>query len=168
MEAIAPNEILTRYVTVVPRSHTVVDFKFIRSFWDKLRMVGSAEATPERDGFRLQILNDQPEPITINWLHFFQTPDSAYMRSFKIDGNYGTGFPLGATDPGKGNGDTVFFAPVTIAPEGTQLVELLFQKFYPVHVPTVPPDTTANVCGKTFQLRFDEGSEIKFTVPFPP
>jgi hypothetical protein len=89
------------------------------------------------------------------------------MRDFVIDGNHGTGFPLGATDPGLGNGDTAFFAPVTIAPDGTQLVELLMMRFYAVAIPVPPHDTLANVCGKEFQLRFSEGSEIKFVVPYP-
>lgn len=165
MEAIAPNEILTRYVTVVPRSHTVADFKFNRSFWEKLRMVGSAAPTPDSAGFLIKILNDQPEELTINWVHFFQTPESAFMRDFTIDGNHPNGFPRLAADPGVGNGDTVFFAPVTIGPEGSQLVELSFLQFYPVAIPAPPDDTTANLLGKTFQLRFDDGSEINFTVP---
>jgi prepilin-type N-terminal cleavage/methylation domain-containing protein len=168
VKAIAPGETLTRYVTVAPRSHTVVDFKFTRSFWEKLRMYGSAQPTQDSSGFRISIVNDQPDAVTINWIHFFQTPDSAFMRDFLVDQNHGTGFPRGATDSGVGNGDTAFFAPVTIAPEASQVVELLFHSFYPVAVPAPPHDTAANVCGKTFQLRFDDASEIKFTVPFPP
>jgi prepilin-type N-terminal cleavage/methylation domain-containing protein len=167
MQAIASGETLTRYVTVVPRSHTVVDFKFTKSFWNKLRMVGEARPTPESAGFIINVVNDQPDSVTINWLHFYSTPASAYMRYFLIDGKLGTGFPLGPTDPGIGNGDTVRFAPLTVAPGGTQMVELLLQQFYPVAVPAPPDDTLANVCGKDFVLRFSEGSEIKFTVPYP-
>jgi len=165
--AYTPTESLVRFVTVVPRSHTIVDFKFTVSFWNKLRMVGEAVPMPDRSGFRITILNDQPDDVTISWLHFYQTPDFAYMRNFLIDGNPGTDFPLGATDSGVGNGDTVKFAPLTIAPGGSQLVDILMQYFYPVPVPVLPGDTTANVCGKDFQLRFSEGSEIKFTVPYP-
>ncbi len=168
MRAIHPDgETLTRYVTVVPRSHTVVDFRFSSSFWEKLRMVGSAQPTPDGDGFRLYVVNDQATPVIVNWLHFYQTPESAYMRDFYIDGNPGIGFPRTATAPGVGNGDTAYFTPVSIAPDGADLVELLFQWFYPVAIPTVPPDTTAKVSGKLFQLRFSDNSEIKFTVPYP-
>ena len=166
--ATIPGESLTRWVTVIPRSRTVVDFKFTRSFWNKLRMVGAAEPATDSSGFRLYVVNDQPDDVTISWLHFFQTPDSAYMRDFLIAGTRGTGFPLGPADLGIGDGDTVHFASVTIAPNGSQLVELLFQQFFPDSILAPPNDTLANVCGKEFQLRFSEGSEIKFTVPFPP
>ena len=161
-------ESLTRWVTVIPRSRTVVDFKFTKSFWNKLRMVGAAEPMTDSSGFRLYVVNDQPDDVTVSWLHFFQTPDSAYMRDFLIAGTRGTGFPLGPADLGIGDGDTVHFASVTIAPNGSQLVELLFQQFFPDSILAPPNDTLANVCGKEFQLRFSEGSEIKFTVPFLP
>ena len=137
------------------------------SLRNRLRMVGSAEPMLDSSGFRIVIVNDRTTAATISWLEFFGTPDSAYMRDFVIDGNHGAGFPLGPTDPGIGPGDTVPFAPVTIAPNGSQLVELLFQQFYPVSVPAPPHDTLANVCGKEFQLRFSEGSEIEFVVPSP-
>jgi len=137
------------------------------SLWNRLRMVGSAEPTPDSSAFRIYVVNDQPDDVTISWLHFFQTPDSAYMRDFHIDGSLGTGFPLAPTDSGIGDGDTVHFASVTIAPNGSQLVELLMQQFYPVAIPAPPNDTLGNVCNREFQLRFSDGSEIKFVVPYP-
>lgn len=137
------------------------------SLRDRLRMVGSAQPTLDSSGFRFVVTNDWNTEVTVSWLHFYQTPESAYMRDFYIDGNPGIGFPRIATAPGVGNGDTAFFTPVTIAPDGTQLVELLFQWFFPVAIPAAPHDTSANVCGKEFQLRFSEGSQIEFTVPYP-
>jgi len=133
----------------------------------RLRMVGPAQSTADSSGFRLLVINDRTTEDTISWLEFFRTPDSAYMREFMIDGNHGTGFPRGPTDPGLGNGDTVSFAPVLIAPNGTQVVELLFQYFFPVAIPAPPHDTLANVCGGEFQLRFSDRSEIEFEVPYP-
>jgi hypothetical protein len=133
----------------------------------QLRMVGEADPMPDSSGFRIYVVNDQPDSVTISWLHFYSMPESAYMRYFLIDANPGTGFPLGVADPGIGSGDTVRFAPLTIAPGGTQMVELLLQQFYPVSVPAPPHDTLANVCGREFQLRFSNGSDIEFVVPYP-
>lgn len=155
--ATAAGESLIRYVTVVPRSKTIVDFKFTSSFWNKLKMVGAPILTPDYDGFVIKVVNDQSSDVTVSSVSFFQTPDSAYMRDFRIDTDK-AGYPLidGAT--GTGPGDTVSFAPVTIAPSGAQLVELAFQSFRKTEV--WPPGDTTDVRGKIFQFRFSDGSEI--------
>ncbi len=158
MKAIVPGgEELTRYVTVVPRSHTVVDFKFSSSFWNRLKMVGAPVPTPDNDGFLIQIVNDQANDVTISSLVFLHTPDTAFMRDFRI-GSDKAGYPLLNGVPGTGPGDTVNFAPVTIAPDGAQLVELAFQSFRTTEL--WPPGDTFNVSGQAFQFRFSDGSEI--------
>jgi hypothetical protein len=152
-----PGESLVRWVTVLPRSQTVVDFKFSKSFWNKLRLIGSATTLPGGSGFVIKIANDQSENITIDWLVFKQAPDSAFMRDFTIRGNHPIGFPLTPADPGIGLGDTVHFAPVTIGPNLTDEVELQFLEF---HVDRTEASAYADVSGKTFKFRFSDGSEI--------
>ncbi len=159
MVAFIPNESLVRWVTVLPRSRTIVDFKFSRSFRDKLRMVGAPKLTPDSSGFLINVVNDQPDDVIISWLSFFGTPDSAFMRDFRINADH-AGYPIADGLPGTGPGDTVNFAPVTIAPNGSELVELNFAQFKVEEVPSPPPGTEANVHGKTFLFRFSDGSEI--------
>jgi hypothetical protein len=52
----------------------------------------------------------------------------------------------------------VRFAPVTIAPYGAQLVELVFHPFYDREV--YPPGNLFEVEGEQFVFRFDDGSVI--------
>jgi len=79
------------------------------------------------------------------------------MRDFVVEGNHGNGYPIPNGMPGTGPGDTVCFAPVTIAPNGTELVELYFGEF---HLDELGNDVRANVAGKVFVFRFDDGSVI--------
>jgi type II secretory pathway pseudopilin PulG len=156
--AATASESLVRYVTVLPRSKTIVDFKFSSSFWDKLRMVGAPTIDGNGNGFLIKIINDQATDVTINSLRFLQTPDSAFMRDFHIGGVYGLGYPIPNGQRGTGPGDTVGFAPVTIAPNGTQEVELAFQDFFKTEM--WPPGDTFHVHDSTFEFRFSDGSEI--------
>ena len=115
-------------------------------------------------GFLIHVVNTGTVEDTISSLEFFDTPESAYMRDFHIDGNLGIGYPKMTGEAGAGPGDTVNFAPVTVAPNMSQMVELFFAHFY-VDSPGV--DTTTNVPGKEFRFRFSEGSDIEFVVPSP-
>lgn len=169
MTAVWPNkEVLTRWVTVVPRSRTIVDFKFSRSFYDRLRLVGTPELVPDLSGFKIFVVNDQPDDVTLTSLLFLRVtpkPESTFMRTFYINGVPGFGFPLPLGNPnGVGQGDSVrFVPPVTIAPDG--MAELMFQDFYKTKTGT-PPDKV-NVSGMTFVFRFSDGSEIEVTLPNP-
>jgi len=155
-----PGESLVRWVTVLPRSRTVVDFKFSKSFWNKLRMVGSPKVDGNRNGFLISVINDQASVDTISWLSFFHTPDSAFMRDFTVNGIHPLGYPVADGGSGTGPGDNVNFAPVTIAPNGTQVVDLYFAYFFKQEVINPPAGDTFYVGGKTFQFRFSDGSEI--------
>jgi len=121
----------------------------------RLRMVGHPALTPDRSGFRIYVVNDGTTEITIGSLEFFDTPESAYMRSFYINGNPGYGYPRLPGQPGTGPGDTAYFAPLTIMPD--DMVEVLLVDFY---VDRAGVLTRANVHGKTFRCRFSDGSDI--------
>ncbi len=148
-------EALTRYVTVLPRSKTIVDFKFSRSFWNKLRMVGAPKLTPDSKGFLIQVVNDQPDDVIVSSINFLSTSAPLYMRDFRIEADH---ILTGSGLPGTGPGDTLSFtAPVTIAANDAQLVELSFADF---HVDSLGTDTSVVVTGNTFEFRFSDGSEI--------
>jgi prepilin-type N-terminal cleavage/methylation domain-containing protein len=150
-------ESLIRYVTVLPRSKTIVDFKFTSSFWDKLRRVGPITYNLDSTAFQIQVENTQTKADTVSSLSFLPTSAQLYLREdFRIDLDH-DGFPISNGTPGIGPGGTITFAPVAIAPNETQLVELSFDGF---HVAPLGGDPKVRVTGKTFQFRFSDGSEI--------
>ena len=121
-------------------------------------MVGQPLLTPDSSGFKIFVANDRAAEVTISWLEFLGAPDSAYMRNFYINGYPGIGFPMQPGPPtGVGRGDTVFFAPVTIAPDLSEMAELMFLDFY---LDSRGVEPKANVSGKTFRFRFSDGSDI--------
>lgn|GEM_PF-582173 len=123
-----------------------------------LRTVGAPVVTLDEAGFMIRIVNNGSAELTISSLQFLATPDTAFMRSFRVDSALGTGCPIPDGQPGIGPGDTVRFAPVTIAPYGAQLVELVFHPFYDREV--YPPGNLFEVEGEQFVFRFDDGSVI--------
>jgi type II secretory pathway pseudopilin PulG len=154
--AATASESLVRYVTVLPRSKTIVDFKFTSSFWNKLKIVGSPTHTPDDKGFLINVVNNQTANVTVSSLNFLSTSEPLYVREdFRIGSDH-AGFPLGPMVLGKGPGDTIAFnVPVTIAPN--DLVEVYFYGFHPDSLGT---DASVVVTGKTFEFRFSDGSEI--------
>jgi hypothetical protein len=143
-------------VTVLPRSKTIVDFKFTSPFW-KLRMVGEPDTAPGGKGFLIHVANYGTQNVTVDSLRFLATSESLYMREFRIGMDW-CGTPLLPGPPGYGPGGTVPFTPpgVTIAPD--DWVELYFNDFRVT--PTGVGDTSVRVVGDTFKFRFSDGSKI--------
>ncbi len=126
----------------------------------RLRQVGAPMLPSDSSGFIISVVNDGSVELTIGSLEFFDTPESAYMRDFRIQADH-CGYPIPNGMPGTGPGDTVHFtAPVAIAPDMSEIAELYFADFYVQEVVNPPPGTKANVHGKTFQFRFSDGSAI--------
>ncbi len=120
--------------------------------------MGQPYLTPDNDGFMIRVINEGTVDVTVSWLEFCGTPDSAYMRDFHIDADH-CGFPIPDGLPGIGPDDTVrFTAPVTIAPYGAQMVEIAFLVFRDHEI--YPPGMPVDVRGKTFVFRFSDGSAI--------
>jgi hypothetical protein len=125
--------------------------------WSGLRMVGAPMLTPDNSGFLVNVINAGTVEASVNSLAFSDTSVPLYMRDFYIATDH-CGYPLTPGIPGTGPGDTVHFtAPVTVAPNASQLVELYFADFHP---DSLGVDTAISVPGKTFQFRFSDGSEI--------
>lgn len=155
----AGGDSLTRWVTVVPRSRTIVDFRFSKLFRNQLRMAGQPTRTPGNEGFLINIVNDGVTDDTISWLRFADTPaDSAYMRDFAIGGNPPAGqFPVPAGQPGLSKGDTAFFSALAVQPNMSEQVQVQFLDF---HTDSLGDSVHTNVSGKVFTFIFSDGSEI--------
>jgi hypothetical protein len=155
----AGGDSLTRWVTVSPRSRTVVDFRFSKSFRNQLRMVGPPQVAQDSSGFKITVVNDGATDDTVKWIRFVQSPDSAYMRSFAINATLWGGFPLVPPQPGIGQNDTVsVIPPYPIKPNMSEQVEFMFQEFRKDQ----PGDSVlSHINGKTFRFRFNDGSEIE-------
>ena len=125
----------------------------------ELRMVGRPILTADFTGFIINIVNAGTTDVTTSWLRCSDSnPDDAWMRTFMIDGNLGLGYPIPGDLPATGPGDTVWFAaPVTIPPDMSETVELMFLGHYTTEYGY---GQKANVHGKVFRFRFDDGSEL--------
>jgi prepilin-type N-terminal cleavage/methylation domain-containing protein len=160
LQAITPNEELTRYVTIAPRSHVVAEFKFTKPFASKLTLIDQAVVLPSGKGFLIKIVNEGTENVSIDSLRFLSTSAPGYLRSYKIDVQ--SPVFIGGTENGIGPNGSISFAQVTIAPNMSQVVDLWFDDFRSgplVGDPDYPVST------RTFRIRFSDGSQIEFTVP---
>jgi hypothetical protein len=123
-------------------------------------MVGQPMVDPPGTGFVIQITNEGTEDVSINSLRFLLTSASVYMRSYKIDTQPTQYLAPGV--PGIGPGDSISFTPVTIAPDMVQLVEIYLADS---RVGPQVSDPPAPVSGRTFGLRFSDGSVIGTVIP---
>jgi hypothetical protein len=152
-------EKLTRWVTVGPRSRTVVDFRFGRSFRGQLRMVDVPRLALDQAGFLIHVVNDGADTIPVSWILLKTAPDSAWMSELWIEGNLHNQYLL----PRLSEGDTAKVAPTfSVPPNMSQDIEFGFQKFYTDSL----GDTLSHIAGDTFVLRFSDGSEIT-AIPVP-
>lgn len=156
---ILDKETLTRYVAVAPRSRVVADFKFTKLFSSKLTLIDQPEVLPSGKGFLIRIVNDGTEIVSIDTLRFLSTSAPGYLRSYRIDVQ--SIVVLGPSDLGIGPNGSIGFTQVTIAPNMSQVVELLFDDFRQGPLAT---DADYPVSGRTFGIRFSDGSQIEFTV----
>ena len=160
----AGGDSITRWVTVSPRSKTIVDFRFSKSFRNQLRMAGAPTLLPDSSGFLIHVVNDGATDDTVNWIEFKQSPpDSAYMRELWIGGSLYPGYPV-PSGPGISQGDTAFVSPgFPVPPNMSEQVDFAFQKFY---TDSLGDSALSHINGKTFKFRFSDGSEITAT-PMP-
>ncbi len=148
---------IVRMVTVVPRSKTVVDFKFTRSFRNYLQLVGEPILHGDSAGFSFQVVNPGGAEDTIHSITFLVAPESAYARFFRISGN---SVKEDSLYPGRGQGDSIVISPpYVIQSEGREIVMISLFNFRK----TATGDVLANVYNKTFRFKFSDGSEIAVT-----
>jgi hypothetical protein len=129
-----------------------------------LRMVGPAQLYSDSAGFLIHIVNDGTDEDTVKWIVLTQAPDTAYMREFTVDA--APPFVIPAGSPGIGKGDTVDIGmPFVVQPNMSAQVDLGFMDF---HRDINGDSTKSFINGKTFRLRFSDGSEITAVIPLEP
>jgi prepilin-type N-terminal cleavage/methylation domain-containing protein len=156
----AGGDSITRWVTVAPRSRTIVDFRFSRSFRNRLRMVGGPTRAPDSSGFYIYIVNDGTTEDTVTGIVFVQSPsDSAYMRELMIGGSLWNGYPRLLN--GVSQGDTAEVnPPFMVPPNMSEQIQFGFQDF---HIDSLGDSARSHINDKTFRFRFSDGSEITVT-----
>jgi len=146
---------IVKWVTVVPRSRTIVDFRFSRLFRNYLQLVGTPKLSGDSAGFTISIVNPGSNPDTISSIQFIEAPDSAYMSWLYIRNHEQRQWEY---NPRPGRGDSFAIMPTSfvIAPNGEEVVEFSFYNFYK----TPTGGDTSNIYDKLFRLRFNDGSEF--------
>ncbi|MEO0009969.1 MAG: prepilin-type N-terminal cleavage/methylation domain-containing protein [candidate division WOR-3 bacterium] len=146
---------IVKWVTVVPRSRTVVDFRFSRLFRNYLQMVGTPRISGDSSGFTIWIVNPGENPDTVRTISFIEAPDSAYMRWLYIRNHEQRQWEY---NPGVGRGDSLMImpGPFVISPNGEEVVEFSFYNFSKTPI----GGDTSNIYNKLFRLRFNDGSEF--------
>ena len=148
----AGGDSITRWVTVSPRSRTIVDFRFSKSFRSQLRMV-KQEIDMDSTGFQILVFNDGETEVPVEWIFLKYVSDSAaYMSELWIQHSLKETY-----NPHLSQGDTATLETAFPLPPNTS-EWFGFKKFY--NDPLVD-SAPSNIGGDTFLFRFSDGSEIK-------
>lgn len=156
-------ESIVRWVTVVPRSKSVVDFRFSRPFHSRLVQVGPTRVSVDSSGFALSLVCLGVADDTVRWVKLLSVQDSAamFMARLYINSQSGGTRDISYSPPLKGQGDTLMLAPgYVVLANAAEEVEFGFYDFYP-NPGGIPPKTS--VRNKQFKLLFSDGSEIRVT-----
>jgi outer membrane protein assembly factor BamB len=126
--------------------------------WTRMDTVGDPVLTPDSSGFTVHVVNAGNKGVTVGSLVYVREYGGrVYLRDFLVNGTHGDGYPIPTGQRGTGRRDTIRFAPITVAPNRSQMVELEFLDF---HVDSLGADTATRVVGRSFQFGFEDGSSI--------
>lgn len=155
---------IVRWVTVVPRSKSVVDFRFSRPFRSRLAQVGPTRVTSDSSGFSISLVCMGAADDTVRWIKLLSVQDSAamFMQRLYVSSPSGGIRDISYSPPLKGQGDTMMLVPsYLVLANAAEETEFGFFDFYTD--PNGPPSPKASVRGKQFKLLFSDGSEIGVT-----
>lgn len=158
----ASPETLVKWVSVVPKSNTPIDFKFTSSFRSNLQLVANSGTTMPGDSFsvRFQVFNNSGEAIQLEWLKFEEVTGSTTLFCSKITKE---SFPndlwqAGSPPPPyrKGLGSTATFSPFEIDQAGIETFTLWSWKTDSA----APIADSVQMNNVTFRILFSDGSLI--------
>jgi len=153
----AGGESLSRWLTVTPRSQTVVDFRFSTPFRNQLVVVGKVQLNgSDHSQFMFTVVNEGPTDDTVTSLTFVEAPESAYMRTMQV-----ASYPPDTFHIGIGQGGTAPVVPGFPVPANRAgLLDLRLADFYK---DSLGAGDKADLNGQNFRIRFSDGSEIAVT-----
>lgn len=164
----ASPETLIKWISVVPKSNTFVDFTFLRSFQSKLQYVeGSGKTLPgDPSSVTFQIFNDAGENVVLEYLQFTNiTKSDSVYRAFcgKITAQNAPINPIFDDSlPRRGIGGTCpFRTNLTIPPAGYEIFTLHSFRSDSI-MPGAPNMSMDSV---TLMMLFSDNSVIRFTTP---
>jgi prepilin-type N-terminal cleavage/methylation domain-containing protein len=160
---------IARWVSIAPRTRNVVDFRFSRPFRNFLRMVGQPQLSGDTAGFTVTMVNTMSVPVYLQNVRFVEAPESAYFRALTWDGVM-LGYPVPAGSDGFGRGDSM---PIDYGTGGSRPIEGNMAQAVTLGLLQATKDRAgvgekADLRGESFRLRFNDGSEISFTLPVSP
>lgn len=177
----AITETLTKWVSVIPKSNTIVDFRLATAFQASLKYVSGTAIPYQQYGYdtvpsniRFDIYNEAGETIKINSMRFSRiTPfpfDTVYCETiYAINPITHTPTRLfGYSSPYRrpGEGDAVdFFPDIAISPAATLSFTLLH--FWDNETSYASPYHQVNMDSSDFQIIFSDGSIISFLAREP-
>lgn len=163
-------ETLVKWVSVVPKSNTMIDFSFSRSFQSNLLYIeGSGEVlNNDPSSVKFEVFNAGGEAITLNWLRFINIKKDTnyYVYTGKITAQYAPYNPIFDDSTHRcGIGGTAHFQfPFDINASGREIFTLwnFRSDSTAPGAPPVPMDSVE------FKILFSDGSVIGFTTPNLP
>jgi len=157
----ASAESLIKWVSVVPRSNTVIDFRFARSFQAKLQYVDKSAKTMLGDSTSIyfDVFNPAGETVKLSSLRFQTVSETAYCEKITA---MSVPTPLyNNTTPRVGQGATVVFSTFNINPSTKETFTFWYFR------DTIPPITATPMDSVNFVLIFSDGSIINFITTQP-
>jgi hypothetical protein len=163
----ASPETLFKWVSVVPKSNTPVDFKFTSSFRSQLQYVALTAKTLSDDSTSItfDVFNNSGESVILNWLKF-----QSIVKPSDTVQPYCEAITKGVDETIWQWGDTVrigaggtanFWPTVSINPSAVETFKLLRFRSHPRD--PVPPAREVDMKNVFFDILFSDGSEITFT-----
>jgi len=163
----ASPETLVKWVSVVPKSNTPIDFKFTSTFRSNLQLVANSGTTVWGDSSSVQftVFNNSGEVIPLEWLKFEEISDTVFCGLI-TNIEFGISNPLFADSTRVGRGGMANFNINTteIDPSGFETFTLWNWRNDPI-TPGAPAVPMNNV---TFKILFSDGSLIGPFTTRPP
>ncbi len=146
---------IVKWITIVPRSKSIIDFRFTKSFRNYLQIVGAPVLSGDSSGFTIKIVNPGGDPDTVRWIKFQDAPDSAYMTWLYIRNHEQRQWEYNPR-PGKGDSFNIMPSFLVVQPNSEEIVEFSFYNF----TKTPTGGDKRNIFNELFRLRFSDGSEF--------
>jgi prepilin-type N-terminal cleavage/methylation domain-containing protein len=151
---------LVKWISVIPRSRVVVDFKFPTSFHSNLKYVigsGVAYGHPEANNVGFRIFN-AGDTTLIETITLIALDTTAFYEEITYEGSSVWHCPIHPRDRARVSEEIILTTPVVIPPHAVGRFDLKEFKDDEYAI----PGHDVGVAGRRFIIRFSDGSVIDF------